>query len=103
MAQDSPSTTSAPGAALSGWATPCLYCSGLRKPLVQEHFALFLRSLPSSPFLHLPHENSSLLLVSLFFFCFVVVDDDFFPPKWSIVYLKNRQFTSLPDCCPGPG
>lgn len=39
----------------------------------------------------------------LFFFCFVVVDDDFFPPKWSIVYLKNRQFTSLPDCCPGPG
>lgn len=71
MAQDSPSTTSAQGAALSGWATPCLYCSGLRKPLVQEHFALFLRSLPPSPFLHLPHENS-LLLAYFFFFFFIL-------------------------------
>lgn len=84
--QDSPSTTCPWGAALGGWATPCLYCSGLRKPLVQEHFALFLCSLspPFSFFSPFPMKTLFFVVGVLF-----VVVDFFFFPKRSIVYLTT--------------
>lgn len=69
-----------PGEMFSSWVTPCLYCSGLRKPLVQEHFALFLCSL--SLFLLLffsPFPMKTLLLLFSFLFFFVLLLLIFFP------------------------